>query len=134
MTYQGGCTGYLHMALIGGIYAKDEGCTVDSVHNYGAIAATNTVNMNAGATGIHVAGIVGFANAPTGNEKRVTISDSSNHGDMTSQAARTAGILGAANACTDVRGCENRGNQLNTMPQNDGSRLGNICCFTNNGL
>gem|GEM_PF-906923 len=132
MTYQGGCTGYLHMALIGGIYAKDEGCTVDSVHNYGAIAATNTVNMNAGATGIHVAGIVGFANAPTGNEKRVTISDSSNHGDMTSQAARTAGILGAANACTDVRGCENRGNQLNTMPQNDGSRLGNICCFTNN--
>ena len=98
MTYNGGCEGYLHMALIGGLYAKNEGCTVDSVHNFGAINATNSVNMNAGATGIHVAGIAGFANAPTGNEKRNVISDCSNHGDMTSQAARTAGILGAANA------------------------------------
>ena len=132
MTYNGGCEGYLHMALIGGLYAKNEGCTVDSVHNFGAINATNSVNMNATATGIHVAGIVGFANAPTSNAKRNVISDCSNHGDMTSQAGRTAGILGAANSCTDIRGCENRGNQLNTMDQADGTRLGNIVCLASN--
>ena len=133
MTYNGGATGYFHMALIGGLYAKDEGCIVDSVHNRGAITAENSANLNAGATGLHVAGIVGFANAPTGNARRNVISDCSNHGEMTSQAGRTAGILGAANACTDLVNCENRGNQLNTMPKNDGTRLGNIVCFTNNG-
>ena len=133
MTYNGSCKGYLHMALIGGIYAKEIGCIVDSVHNHGAISVTNTENLSGAATGIHAAGVVGFTNAPTGNEKRIVISDSSNNGDMTSQAGRTAGILGAANACTDIIGCENRGNQLNTLPQNDGGRLGNICCLTNNG-
>lgn len=132
LTYKGGATGYFHMALIGGIYAKDEGCIVDSVHNNGAITAENSANLNAGATALHVAGIAGFTNAPVGNEKRIVISDCSNRGAITSQAGRSAGILGAANACTDIRGCENRGNQINTMPKSDGSRLGNIVCFTTN--
>ena len=133
MLYQGKATGLFHIALIGGLYAKENGCIIDSVHNWGKIDVENTANLNAGATGIHAAGVVGFANAPTGNAKRNVISDSSNHGDMTSQAGRTAGILGAANACTDIINCENRGNQMNTMPKSDGGRLGNICCFTNNG-
>ena len=133
MHYQGKVTGYFHMALIGGLYTKENGCIVDSVHNWGKIDAENSANLNAGATGIHVAGIVGFANSPTGNAKRNVISDCSNHGNMTSQAGRTAGIVGAANACTDIINCENRGDQLNTMPKTDGGRLGNICCFTNNG-
>ena len=133
MHYQGKAAGYFHMALIGGLYAKEKGCIIDSVHNWGKIDAENSANLNAGATGIHVAGIVGFANSPTGNAKRIVISDCSNHGNMTSQAGRTAGIVGAANACTDIINCENRGNQLNTMPKTDGGRLGNICCFTNNG-
>lgn len=133
MHYQGKAAGYFHMALIGGLYTKENGCIVDSVHNWGKIDAENSANLNAGATGIHVAGIVGFANSPTGNAKRNVISDCSNHGNMTSQAGRTAGIVGAANACTDIINCENRGNQMNTMPKSDGGRLGNICCFTNNG-
>ena len=133
MHYQGKAAGYFHMALIGGLYTKENGCIVDSVHNWGKIDAENSANLNAGATGIHVAGIVGFANSPTGNAKRNVISDCSNHGNMTSQAGRTAGIVGAANACTDIINCENRGDQLNTMPKTDGGRLGNICCFTNNG-
>ncbi|MBR6002573.1 MAG: DUF4886 domain-containing protein [Bacteroidales bacterium] len=132
MTYQGGATGYLHMAIIGGIYAKDEGCTVDSVHNYGKMTVENTANLNAGATGIHCAGIVGFTNAPTGNEKRNRIAECNNYGEMVSQAGRQAGIVGAANACTDIISCENRGNQTNSMNKNDGTRLGNICCFTTN--
>lgn len=132
LLYQGKATGLFHMALIGGLYTKEKGCIIDSVHNWGKIDAENSDNLNAGATGIHVAGIVGFANSPTGNAKRNVISDCSNHGNMTSQAGRTAGIVGAANACTDIINCENRGNQLNTMPKSDGGRLGNICCFTNN--
>ena len=131
MTYKGGATGYLHMAMIGGLYANEEGCTVDSVHNYGKMTVENTANYNAGATGIHCAGIVGFANAPAGNEKRNRIAECNNYGDMLSQAGRQAGIVAAANACTDILNCENRGNQTNSMNQNDGTRLGNICCFTN---
>ena len=115
MHYQGKAAGYFHMALIGGLYAKEKGCIIDSVHNWGKIDAENSANLNAGATGIHVAGIVGFANSPTGNAKRNVISDCSNHGNMTSQAGRTAGIVGAANACTDIINCENRGDQLNTL-------------------
>ena len=123
------------MALIGGIYANEANCTVDSVHNNGKITVTNTANLNAGATGIHAAGIVGFTNARTSGDdlKTVTVSDSNNYGDMESQAGRTAGIVGAANARTTISGCENRGNQQNTMPKTDGGRLGNIVCFTNNG-
>ncbi len=132
MTYTGGATGYLHMAMIGGIYAKDEGCTVDSVHNYGKMTVENTANLTAGATAIHCAGIVGFANAPTGNEKRNRIAECNNYGDMASQAGRQAGILAAANSCTDILNCENRGNQTNSMAKDDGTRLGNICCFTTN--
>ena len=133
MTYQGHATGYLHMALIGGIYASLQNCTVDSVHNNGKMVAGNTDNLNAGATGIHVAGIVGFSNADTAGGKTVTISSCNNYGDMESQAGRTAGIVGAANASTLISGCENRGNQLNTMPKQDGARLGNIVCMSSNG-
>ena len=133
MTYQGGATGYLHMAMIGGLYAKDEGCTLDSVHNYGKMTVENTANLLAGATGIHCAGIAGFANAPAGNEKRNRIAECNNYGDMVSQAGRQAGILAAANACTDIVNCENRGNQTNSMDKDDGTRLGNICCFSTNG-
>jgi hypothetical protein len=114
------------------MYAENRGCTVDSVHNYGAINATNSANLNAGATGVHVAGIVGFINAPTGGSVRNTVSSCNNYGDMTSQAGRTGGIIAAANSCTDIIGCENRGNQLNTMPKPDGSRLGNIVCYIAN--
>ena len=132
MTYAGSATGLVHMALVGGMYTKNRGCTVDSVHNYGAINATNSANLNAGATGIHVAGIVGFINAPTGSSVRNTVSSCNNYGDMTSQAGRTAGIVGAANSSTDIIGCENRGNQLNTMDKPDGTRLGNIVCYIAN--
>ncbi len=132
MTYSGSATGLIHMALVGGMYSKNRGCTVDSVHNYGAINATNSANLNAGATGVHVAGIVGFINAPTGGSVRNTVSSCNNYGDMTSQAGRTGGIIAAANSCTDIIGCENRGNQLNTMPKSDGSRLGNIVCYIAN--
>ena len=130
LNYQGGASGFFHMALIGGLYADASDCEVSDVHNYGAINAANTANLNAGITALHVAGIVGFANA---NSKKNNITSCTNSGDMTSQAGRTAGILGAANRNTALKDCINYGNQLNTMPKSDGSRLGNICCLSQNG-
>jgi hypothetical protein len=47
---------------------------------------------------------------------------------MTSATGRTAGIVAAMNRCAVLVNCENTGNQLNTMPKEDGSRLGNITC------
>ena len=128
MTYQGGATAYFHMALVGGIYGDQTGTTIDSVHNRGEINVTNSANLNAGATALHVAGIVGFAGADAGSNR---IAECNNFGAMNSQAGRTSGILAAANKNTTVVGCINYGNQLNTMPKDDGSRLGNICCYTN---
>ncbi|MBR3076105.1 MAG: DUF4886 domain-containing protein, partial [Bacteroidales bacterium] len=133
MTYSGSATEALHMALIGGMYSKNVGSIIDSVHNRGEIKATNSANLNAGATSIHIAGIVGFANAPSGNAKRNVISDSNNFGDIDSQTGRTSGIVAAANSCTDIVGCENHGNQLNSMPSDGAARLGNITCIAANG-
>lgn len=132
ISYKGSASGLMHIALIGGLYGSEVGCTIDSVHNRGDLSAENIANLNAGATGIHLAGIAGFSNAPTGNDKRNVISSCNNYGKMTSQAGRTAGILAAANACTSIIDCENRGDQLNTMPKTDGGRLGNICCYATN--
>ena len=126
ITYQGGATGYFHIALIGGMYANTADCSVINVSNYGELNAVNTANYNAGATGIHVAGIVGFAH---GASKKNHITSCVNYGNMTSQAGRTSGILGAANARTTVQDCINYGNQLNTMNKSDGTRLGNITCI-----
>lgn len=126
LTYQGGASGYFHMALIGGMYANAADCSVINVTNYGKINAVNTANYNAGATGLHVAGIAGFAH---GASKKNIITTCVNYGNMTSQAGRTSGILGAANARTTIQGCTNYGNQLNTMNKTDGTRLGNITCI-----
>ena len=130
LTYSGEATGYVHLALIGSIYADKTGCTIDSVHNRGEIKADNTKNLNSGDTALHVAGIVAFANAAEGCN---VISSCNNYGSITSQAGRTAGILAVSKKNTTVTYCENYGDQLNTMPKDGGARLGNICCYATNG-
>ena len=132
LTYNGSATGLVHMALIGACYSQDKGTTVDSVHNRGAITAENTANDKGNANAIHVAGIVGFTNAASNDAPKNTISSCNNHGEITSQAGRTAGVVGAANRCTDIINCENHGNQLNTMPTAGAGRLGGVVCFITN--
>lgn len=124
---------FMSMAMIGQVYCKESGVTVDSCHNYGEIKAENEDNMQAGAKAYHVAGIVGFAHAHADATVMNTISDSSNGGNMTSATGRTSGIVAAMNSRTQLVNCENTGNQLNTMPKNDGSRPGNISCITGAG-
>jgi hypothetical protein len=134
MTFKGKA-GAVHMtmALIGQVYCKDGGVTVDSCHNYGEINAENTDNLEAGAKAYHIAGIVGFAHALSGSTAVNTISDCSNSGNITSATGRSAGIVAACNRNVQLINCENSGNQLNTMPKNDGSRPGNITCITTAG-
>ena len=130
MTFKGKAGAvFMSMAMIGQVYSEFVGVTVDSCHNHGEIVAENTDNLEAGAKAYHIAGLVGFAHAPTTDQTVVsTISDCSNAGNMTSATGRTAGIVAAMNRCTVLVNCENTGNQLNTMPKDDGSRLGNITC------
>lgn len=135
MTFNGkaGDNIFMSMALIGQVYCNTEGVTVDSVHNYGDIVANNSDNTKAGATAYHAAGIVGFAHALVSTEKVNTISSCSNYGDMTTQLARTSGIVAAANRNTEIFNCENNGNQLNSFYIKNGARPGNITCITTNG-
>ena len=130
MTFKGQAGSvFMSMAMVGQVYCQNIGVTMDSCHNYGEIVAENTDNLEAGAKAYHIAGLVGFAHAPTTDQTIVsTISDSSNSGNMTSATGRTAGIVAAMNRCCVLVNCENTGNQLNTMPKDDGSRLGNITC------
>ena len=76
--------------------------------------------------------IVGFGHALADSKAINTISDCSNSGNMTSATGRTAGIAGACNRNTQLINCENSGNQINSMPKEDGSRLGNISCNVTN--
>ena len=129
MTFKGKAGSvFMSMALIGQVYCKENGITIDSCHNTGEINAENTDNLEAGAKAYHIAGIVGFAHALSGAPVMTTVSDCSNSGNMTSATGRTAGIVGAMNRNIQLVNCENSGNQLNTMPKEDGSRLGNITC------
>ena len=132
MTYNGGASGLVHMALIGACYADTQSITIDSVHNRGEINVTNTANTVGNANAIHVAGIVGITNANSTSDKRIAVSSCNNYGNLNSQAGRTAGIVGAANRNTDINDCENRGNQLNTMPTSGAARLGGIVSFITN--
>ena len=133
MTFKGKAGSiFMSMAMLGQLYCQTEGITVDSCHNYGEITAENTDNMEAGAKAYHIAGVVGFAHALSESTAVNTISDCSNAGNITSATGRSAGIVGAMNRNTQLVNCQNTGNQLNTMPKEDGSRLGNITCNITN--
>ena len=130
MTFKGtaGDKKFMSMALVGQVYCEKEGVVMDSCHNYGEIVAENTVNLQAGATAYHIAGLVGFAHALSGAPVMTTISDCSNYGNMTSATARTSGIVAACNRNIQLSNCINHGDQLNTFPKQGGGRLGNITC------
>lgn len=130
MTFKGqaGDKKFMSMALVGQMYCEKEGVVMDSCHNYGEIVAENTVNLQAGATAYHIAGLVGFAHALSGAPVMTTISDCSNYGNMTSATARTSGIVAACNRNVQLSNCVNHGDQFNTFPKQGGGRLGNITC------
>lgn len=121
------------MALIGYIFAANQDVIVDSVDNFGEIVAENLAgNATSGATTIHIAGIVGFSTTTADTQHFITISDSSNEGNITSATCRTSGICAACNRRTKLVNCINKGNQLNSCPGPDKGRIGNITCIVTN--
>ena len=131
MTFNGkaGDSKFMSMALIGQVYCDTNGVIVDSVDNAGEIIANNTDNLQNNASAYHAAGIVGFAHAKEGSAKRNNITTCMNSGNMTSYLARTSGIVGAANRCTNITYCDNRGDQINSFATSGNARLGNIVCI-----
>lgn len=131
MTFNGkaGDGKFMSMALIGQVYCDTEGVIVDSVDNAGDIVANNTDNLQNNASAYHAAGIVGFAHAKEGSAKRNNITTCMNSGNMTSYLSRTSGIVAAANRCTNITYCDNRGNQINSFATSGNGRLGNIVCL-----
>lgn len=113
--------------------ATYRGTLVANINN-GAITAENRDNNTAGgATGYHIAGIVGFSSNDGESQQKVVISDCINYGNMTSATGRTSGIVAAANRYTQLTNCVNHGNQMNTCPKEDAGRLGNITCNMGTG-
>ncbi len=131
MTFKGkaGDDKFMSMAMIGQSYASTSGSVVEDCHNYGDIVAYNTDNTRNGATGYHAAGVVGYTMAPVSSSVVTTVSNCTNHGDMTSGLARTAGIIGAAARGAAVKGCVNHGDQVNDFYQSGNARLGGILCL-----
>ena len=109
--------------------ATYRGTLVANINN-GAKLDNNTAG---GATGYHIAGIVGFSSNDGSSQQKVIISDCINYGDMTSATGRTSGIVAAANRYTQLTNCVNHGDQMNTCPKEDAGRLGNITCNMGTG-
>lgn len=131
------------LAMIGLAYADNNNVTIENLKNTGAIVSKNSGhNTKNGATGVQVAGILGFGtNGVNGSSDAsagdmvgyVNVVNCTNDGPMTSDAARTSGIVAAANRFTFIDGCTNNGDQMNSHAVSKGGRLGNITCITGSG-
>ena len=77
------------------------------------------------------AGICGFATGNATNKICNDIAYCDNYGNITSNSARSSGIVAAANNYTRINSCVNHGNQLNSCGTT--GRLGNITCITGTG-
>ena len=120
------------MGMVGYVYGDTaSGKTILSgLKNYGKLTATqSSSNSGNGATAVQVAGIAGFGNS--GDTSIVNeISGCTNYGDIETATGRSAGILGAANTRTNLNGCVNRGNILNSFSNN---RIGGVSALVSTG-
>lgn len=133
MTYDGTCTGRVTMAMVGFVFCEKTPSILENLKNYGTITASGSGNLNAGATAIQCAGICGFSTNEKDSKICNRISYCDNYAEMISNTGRTSGIVAAANRYTQLASCVNHGDQLNTMPKSDGSRLGGIACLLGEG-
>lgn len=130
--YDGTSTARVSAAMVGFIFSETEGTKLERLQNYGAVEAdTHGNSTNGGNTAIHMAGICGFATGNATNKICNDIAYCDNYGNITSNSARSSGIVAAANTFTRINSCVNHGNQLNTCGTT--GRLGNITCITGTG-
>ena len=130
--YDGTSAARVSAAMVGFIFSETEGTKLERLQNYGAVEAdTHGNSANGGNTAIHMAGICGFATGNATNKICNDIAYCDNYGNITSNSARSSGIVAAANTYTRINSCVNHGNQLNTCGTT--GRLGNITCITGTG-
>lgn len=132
MIYNGTATVRVTMGMIGFAFGGEKSTELSELKNHGQIEVnTNGNSLNGLGTAIHVGGICGLSSgdATTKSVNEITYCD--NYGNITSNSARTSGIVAAANSYTHLGSCVNHGNQFNTV--GDTGRLGNITCITGTG-
>jgi hypothetical protein len=123
-------TGAAFFGMVGYAMGTVNGKThLDNVDNYGEVNAHTGNNTAAGATGMQVGGIVGFSHTTNAGIKNL-IENCDNHGNLTTSTGRVAGILAAANARTQIKNCNNRGDITNTCSN---SRIGGVACILGSG-
>lgn len=142
LTYDGAASApdnvRMTLGMVGFAFATNTDVTIENLVNKGKIVCKNSGhNTKNGATAVQVAGILGFGTNGIENSVDMTgyvkVVNCTNDGNITSDAARSAGIVGAANRFTFIDGCTNNGSQTNTHAVDKGGRLGNITCITGSG-
>lgn len=127
--YDGTSAARVSAAMVGFIFSETEGTKLERLQNYGAVEAdTHGNSANGAGAAIHMAGICGFATGNATNKICNDIAYCDNYGNITSNSARSSGIVAAANNYTRINSCVNHGNQLNSCGTT--GRLGNITCIT----
>lgn len=83
--------------------------TLKNLKHTGSITSINTVQTTNGANSMHAGGICGFCDLVNGTGGKVVMENCVNEGTVSGAATRMAGILGTANAGTDIISCTNKG-------------------------
>ncbi|MBQ7268638.1 MAG: phosphodiester glycosidase family protein [Bacteroidales bacterium] len=121
------------LGLVGFAFARDGETRLEYLVNEGEVSGSNGNNAKNGATGVQVAGILGFGSNDLSSAERVHVFHCTNNGDIDSKACRASGIVAAANRYTVIEYCENHGNNYNAFPVSGSGRIGNITCISGAG-
>ena len=121
------------MAMLGFAFSADGETLIEGLINEGKVTASTGANVKNGATGVQVAGILGFATNDANSKQQVHLYHCTNRGELETTACRSAGIVAAANRYTLVEACENHGDNYNAFTSSGGGRIGNITCITGDG-
>lgn len=120
------------VAMVGCCFSDTAETWLEQVKNYGSVNADVRGNTNNGlGAAPHVGGVCAITSANSTNKLLNHVDYCANYGDITSNSARTAGIVGAANSYTAFNSCSNYGNQINTVGGT--GRLGNISVILGTG-
>lgn len=118
--------------MVGCCFSDETETYLDQLKNYGAISADAHGNTNNGLSSApHIGGVCALTSANSTNKKINHVEYCANYGDIVSNTARTAGIIGAANSYTAFNSCSNYGNQTNSV--GDTGRLGAITVILGTG-
>ena len=121
------------MAMLGFAFSGEGDTLIEGLVNDGKVSASAGASTKNGATGVQVAGILGFATNASGSSHIVHLSYCSNNGKLETTVCRSAGIVAAANRYTLVESCDNYGDNFNAFPISGSGRIANITCITGDG-